>query len=114
MSKPGAGTKMCMPDRGFAFTMKLAALATLAVVGPARADDEAADLTKPTSSVSVGAAVISGDSKDRSLFTQYNGLRKDDAYFLLDFDYVKLDEATGTWTIVRGRNLGLETRELSA
>jgi MtrB/PioB family decaheme-associated outer membrane protein len=90
------------------------AVAVLSALGAARAQDPTfAELTSPDKGyVSVGAAGVSGDSEDRSLFGQYNGLRKDDAYFLLDFGYVKRDEATGTWTIVEGRNLGLETREL--
>jgi MtrB/PioB family decaheme-associated outer membrane protein len=92
------------------------ALAMLGVFGPAWADDAAvAELSKPdVAYVDVGAAGVSGDSKDRSLFGQYNGLRKDDAYLMLDFDYVKRDDATGTWTIVEGRNLGLTTREVRA
>ena len=102
-------------DRTMGFTTKLLALATLAAFGPAHAeDDAAADLAVPSSSVSVGAAGVSGDSKDRSLFGQYNGLRKDDAYLMLDFSYVKRDDATGTWTIAEGRNLGLDSRELRA
>jgi MtrB/PioB family decaheme-associated outer membrane protein len=89
------------------------ALAMLAAFGPAWADDEAViELPKPSSFVSAGAAVVTGNQKDRSLFGQYNGLRKDDAFLMLDFSYVKRDEATGTWTILEGRNLGLETREL--
>jgi MtrB/PioB family decaheme-associated outer membrane protein len=89
------------------------ALAMLAAFGPAWADDEAViELSKPSSFVSAGAAGVTGNQKDRSLFGQYNGLRKDDAFLMLDFSYVKRDEATGTWTILEGRNLGLETREL--
>jgi len=89
------------------------ALAMLAAFGPAWADDDAViELSKPSSFVSAGVAGVSGDQKDRSLFGQYNGLRKDDAFLMLDFSYVKRDEATGTWTILEGRDLGLETREL--
>jgi MtrB/PioB family decaheme-associated outer membrane protein len=89
------------------------ALAMLAAFGPAWADDEAViELSKPSSFVSAGAAGVTGNQEDRSLFGQYNGLRKDDAFLMLDFSYVKRDEATGTWTILEGRNLGLETREL--
>jgi MtrB/PioB family decaheme-associated outer membrane protein len=89
------------------------ALAMLAAFGPAWADDEAViELSKPSSFVSAGAAGVTGNQMDRSLFGQYNGLRKDDAFLMLDFSYVKRDEATGTWTILEGRNLGLETREL--
>jgi MtrB/PioB family decaheme-associated outer membrane protein len=98
------------PGSGAAF----AALALLAPLAPAHAADDAdaAQLATPQSSVSAGAGVVSGDRADRSLFGQYNGLRKDDAYLMLDFLYVKRDEDTGTWTLVEGRNLGLETREL--
>ncbi|HXZ49834.1 MAG TPA: MtrB/PioB family decaheme-associated outer membrane protein [Usitatibacter sp.] len=92
----------------------LMALAMLGVFGPAWADENAvAQLANPDEGwVSIGGAGVSGDSKDRSLFGQYNGLRKDDAYLMLDFGYVKRDPATGTWTIVEGRDLGLTTREV--
>src|SRR5512132_2969193 len=101
-------------QRKYRYARSVLALAVLSALGAARAEDPSvAELTKPDSGfVSVGAAGVSGDSADRSLFGQYRGLRKDDAYFLLDFGYVKRDEATGTWTIVEGRNLGLDTREL--
>ena len=104
---------MSKPNRNPGFSLKLVALATLAVFGPAHADDDdLAQVSQPSSSVSVGAAGVSGDRDGRSLFGQYNGLRKDDAYLMLDFTYVKRDDATGTWTLVEGRNLGLDTREL--
>ena len=92
------------------------ALAMAAAFGVAYADDAAVkELTSPDAgAVSIGGGFSSGDSKDRSLWGQYNGLRKDDANFLLDLGYVKRDEATGTWTIIQGRDLGLETPELRA
>jgi len=34
------------------------------------------------------------------------------AIFCSTFDFIKRDEATGTWTNIMGRNLGLDTREL--
>jgi len=85
-----------------------------ALLVPARAEDDAvAQLARPdVGAVGIGGTAISGDRKDRSLFTQYNGLYKDDAYLALDFDYVRRDELTGTWTIVQGRNLGLDSREV--
>ncbi len=89
------------------------ALFALAFAGAARADDEDfAKLTKPESSIGVGAAAVSGDSKDRSIWGQYNGMREDNGYLLLDFDFIKRDDKTGTWTNIMGRNLGLDTREL--
>lgn len=99
-------------ENGFRRTALAAALVAAFGATGAWAQEDIADLTKPSSSVSVGAAGVSGDSRDRSLFGQYNGLRDHDAYFLLDFDYVKRDDATGMWTIVKGRDLGLDTREL--
>jgi MtrB/PioB family decaheme-associated outer membrane protein len=82
--------------------------------GLARAEEEAdiAKLTKPESSVSVGLRAVSGNSRSRALFGQYNGMRDHDLYGLLDFDVIKLDEETGTWTNFQGSNLGLDTREL--
>lgn len=96
------------------FSQTVIALAVLAAFGPAHAEDgdDLAQLTKPESSVSVGVGAASGGEKDRALFGQYNGLRKDSVNLLLDLDYVKRNDATGTWTTVRGRNLGLDNREL--
>lgn len=102
-------------DGQFGFSKKIIALAIAAVCSPAHAQDETemAQLTKPdTAAVSVGVGAVSGDSKSRSLFGQYNGLRKDDTYLLLDLDYIKRDDATGIWTIFEGRDLGLTTREV--
>jgi len=100
-----------MKARKTELRMKLLVLAIAALHAPAYAED-AEDLATPSSVVSVGGAVVSGDSKDRSLFGQYNGLRNDDAYLMLDFDYRKRDEATGTWLMFDGRNLGLDSREV--
>ena len=62
-------------------------------------------------SVSVGGAWASGDAADRAFFGQYNGMRDQSAYGLLDFDYRRADSADGTRRLV-GSNLGLQTREL--
>lgn len=99
--------------RQLGFRRTLLAAAMLAVFAPAWAQDDAvAQLAKPdTGSVSVGPGYITGDPKDRSLFTQYNGLHEHDWNLMLDFDYIVRDEATGTWTIVQGKDLGLDTRE---
>ncbi|WP_325329155.1 MtrB/PioB family decaheme-associated outer membrane protein [Sulfuricella sp.] len=96
----------------FGFSQKLIVLSVLAAFGPAHAEEDIAQYIKPDSSVSVGLGVASGDSKDRAIFGQYNGMRKDDASLLLDFDIVKRDDATGLWTNFEGRNLGLDNREL--
>src|ERR1700682_2400542 len=102
-------------DRQFGFRKKIAVLAMAAVFSLAHAADQAdvPQLANPNiTAVSVGAGAVSGDSNTRSLFGQYNGLRKDDAYLLLDLDFIRRDDATGTWTIFEGRDLGLDTREV--
>ena len=91
------------------------AAAAMTAFGSAFAqDDDLAKLTQLESSVGVGASAVSGDQGDRSIFGQYNGMREDRGYLNLDIDYVKRDDATGTWTRFQGRNLGLDSRDLSA
>jgi hypothetical protein len=81
---------------------------------PAHGQEEAdaAALTKLESSVSLGAGIVTGNERDRSLFGQYNGLRENRGHLLLDLDYVNRDDATGFWTTLRGRNLGLDSRDV--
>ena len=106
---------MKTPKQQFGFNQKLLVLTLLAAFGAANAaDDEIAKLIKPDSAeVSVGLGMVNGDSRDRTIFGQYNGWRKDDAGLLLDFDYIRRDEATGLWTNAEGRNIGQDNRELS-
>jgi len=98
----------------FGTSQKIIALAILAVFGPANAADDVAELIKPASSIGVGAGAVSGNSSDRAIFGQYNGLREHNGVLQLDIDYLKRDDATGTWTTLQGRNLGLDNRELGA
>ncbi|HXM80714.1 MAG TPA: MtrB/PioB family decaheme-associated outer membrane protein [Burkholderiales bacterium] len=90
-------------------------LAVIGAFAPAYGQEaaDAAALTRPDSTVSLGAGLVTGNERDRSLFGQYNGLRDHRGNLLLDLDYVKRDDASGTWTTFRGRNLGLEIPELS-
>lgn len=91
------------------------ALALLLAFGQAAAgeDDEVAQLISPNSGqVSVGAGLTGGDQYDRAIWGQYNGLRKQDANLLLDFNYTTRADDTGLWTHAEGRDLGLDTREL--
>jgi len=91
----------------------LIAAAVLAAFGTAYAqDDDLASLTQLQSSIGVGVGAVSGDQGDRSIFGQFNGMRKERGYLLLDIDYAKRDDATGTWTIVTGHDIGLDSREL--
>jgi MtrB/PioB family decaheme-associated outer membrane protein len=74
-------------------------------------DNTAQELVSPDSTVSIGAGIWSGDRHQQGI---YDGMREDKAYGLLDIDINKRDDATGTWLILNGRNLGLDTRELKA
>ena len=106
---------MNLTKHNFAFNQTLLTLALLAAFGPAQAEEDLlAQLSKPESVISIGVAGVSGDSQNRSIFGQYTGLRKDSGRLLLDVDIVKRDDTTGTWTILQGRNLGLDNRELGA
>ena len=95
--------------------MKLAPLAAALLVafGSAHAQQsaEVKEMTSPDqSSITVGAGATNGQNNARR-FGQYTGLNKDGA-LLLDFETIKRDEATGTWTTLTGRDLGLDTREI--
>jgi hypothetical protein len=91
------------------------AAAVLAAFAPAHAQEgDAAALKRPDSSVRLGVGVTPGDERDRTIFGQYNGLRRDDTHLLLDLDYVRRNDATGLWTSVRGRDLGLDSRDAAA
>ena len=85
--------------------------ALLAALGPAAAA-EGADvfaLTKPESTASIGLGFADSDGRR---FGQYNGINESGAYGLLDLDLVRRDDATGTWLRFRGRDLGLDNRQL--
>jgi len=89
-------------------TLAIAVFATLGTAVAAEVD-EVTELSKPESEVSVGVGFVSDDNQR---FGQYTGLYEETAYGLLDVDFVKRDEATGTWLTLTGRNLGFDNREL--
>lgn len=102
----------------FGIRQTLIALALLAAFNPVNPhafaqESDFAPLIKPESSVSVGIGSASGDSKDRAMFGQFNGMRKNSTFALLDLDYLTRDDATGTWINLKALNLGLDTREIS-
>ena len=103
-------------EKQIGFQHTLLVLALLAAFSPAHAaDDEIAKLIRPDSTVvSAGAAILSGEQRDRSVFGQYNGWSKDNSGLLLDFELIQREDETGTWTTAEGRNLGLDNREMSA
>ncbi len=91
-------------------TVLAAALA--AATGAALAQDApVTELTKPSSSISLGAGAW---SKDRPQGGIYDGMNEKGGYGLLDASVIRRDDATGTWFSLRAQNLGLETRELRA
>ena len=71
-------------------------------------DPEIAALTRPESFISVGAGYW---TKDRPKLGTYDGMSRLGAYGLVDF-LLNTRDPTGTWFILDGRDLGLETREL--
>lgn len=95
-------------------TCKLTALsaALLAVFGNALAqDEEIKQLTQPESSVSIGAGWWNNERPEQG---QYDGMRDSGGYPLLDMDIRNRDDKTGTWFILKGRNLGLDDRDIKA
>lgn len=99
---------MTTNNRHPGFGHAVLALAMLAAFGPAHAQE-----SRMEAAVSVGAGGVSGDSADRAIFGQYNGLRPDRAYGLLDFHYNRRIESTGIWTRFQGVNVLGENRELN-
>lgn len=95
----------------FGYSRTAITAALFAAFGPVQAadGDEVSALTKPTSSAQYGLGYV---DKDNGRFGQYNGLNDKGGYGLIDFDYVKRDDATGAWLKLRARDLGLDNREL--
>lgn len=62
-----------------------------------------------TGSISVG---VGHWSDDRPVRGAYDGMRDNGAYLLLDGDFLKRNDATGTWLGLKARNLGLDNREI--
>lgn len=104
---------MAIPS-GFPFNPSVVALAALAACCSAQSQDSAlAQQTTPESSITVGAGAVGGAQRDRALIGQYNGLRPNSAYGQLELDIQQRDDASGTWTTLQGRDLGLNDRDLS-
>lgn len=94
------------------FKLTAVAAALFAAYGSALADDaEIAELSKPESSISVGAGHWSNTRQQQGMF---DGMREEGAYGLLDAEIVKRDDASGTWYIFNGERLGLDSRKFEA
>jgi MtrB/PioB family decaheme-associated outer membrane protein len=74
-----------------------------------RADEMRKDIYTLDSKLSVGIGFVSSDNRE---FGKYRGLTDQGTYGLLDLDLVTRDENDGTWFKVRGKNTGLNNREL--
>jgi len=102
----------------------LVALALAAAFAPAQAQmyqsepfvqpltTQPGQINLPESWIAVGAGWASGDPKDRSRFGMFNGLKDQDVNALIDFQWLKRDAATGSWTTFEGQNLGLDSRQV--
>lgn len=95
------------------FTKAAIALAVLAAFAPAQAAEDEKKDQVVEGSVSVGVGGVTGDSADRALFGQYNGLRSRSGHGLLDFDYYRRNDEAGTLTRFSGFNVLGDTRELN-
>ena len=92
-----------------------AALVVLALtpgVSVADSDEEIRELTQPSSQIEVGVGNVSDKS---AKFGEFNGMFKDGAYFIGNFDLRggAGDDSTFRWR-ANGSNLGLENRNLGA
>lgn len=95
--------------RVFAAAFALGAPAAGAQASP---NDALQRLISPDiTAVTIGAATVSGDNQERSLFSQYRDWRDREALLRLDLDFVRREEATGTWLSMVARDLGLKTPE---
>jgi MtrB/PioB family decaheme-associated outer membrane protein len=110
---------MTQPSRVREFSRTALALAILSAFAATAAAQDKKDEEKKSPietelTVEAGAAIQSGDERERAFWGQYNGLRFQDAVGIFNFGYSRRDVATGSLLDVYGTNLGLQTRELGA
>lgn len=78
----------------------------------AAAADDLAEFIKPDSSeISIG---VGSWSDQRMQQGKFDGMRDKGSYGTIDGHYLKRDDATGTWTSLYLKNLGLDTAEFGA
>lgn len=81
--------------------------ALLGVIAPVQAEDAVVE-----GALGLGAAGATGDHGDRALFGQYTGFASRNSTGLLDLEYYRRDDETGTLTKFQGADLIGETREM--
>ncbi len=107
--RPCLRLRASLPGTLFASSLALGATTVGAQAVP---NDGLQRLISPDiTAVTIGAAAISGDNAERSLFSQYRDWRDREAMLRLDLDFVRREEATGTWLHMVARDLGLKTPE---
>src|SRR4030095_7002513 len=98
-----------------AFSRSMIALAVCAAFTGAHAQEKKEEAKSPVetrASVEAGVSGASGNEFDRAFWGQYNGMRNQDVFGILNFDYSRRDASTGTWLGIGGKHLGLQTREI--
>jgi MtrB/PioB family decaheme-associated outer membrane protein len=88
-----------------------AALALAFGTAQAQQSDEVQALITPESHFSIGALTTSNNGRDAIRAGQYTDLNQN-INPAVEIDWNRRDEASGIWTNLQGRNLGLETQEL--
>lgn len=99
-------------DLRSALRLSAVASALLTIYGGAQAQDasdEIVRLSRPESTIQFGLGYVDNDNLRYGMF---RGLQQSGAYGILNLDVVGREDQTGTIYKVRGRNLGLDTREL--
>src|SRR5580765_7223346 len=99
-------------EQARAFSRSVIALAVCAAVTGVHAQDKKEEEKSPVetrASVEAGVSAASGNELDRAFWGQYNGMRNQDAFGILNLDYSRRDASTGTWLDIVGNNLGLQT-----
>lgn len=96
------------------FALTSLATALITVYGPAIAADDVDtnQLSKPSSSVSVGVGGLMGD--DRRQLGIVGGLHDTGGYLLFDADINQRNDETGTWQTLSIVNGGMNSREIRA
>jgi MtrB/PioB family decaheme-associated outer membrane protein len=97
----------------FEFKLLPVAAAILLAYGNAYAEEssEVRSLMTPETFASIGVSSVNS-ATDAKRFAEYTGLNQRFSP-LLEFEINKRNEADGLWTIMKGRNLGTETGEMS-
>ena len=100
-----------MTTHPHAFRISILSTSLLAAFDAAYAQDATvAELKQPESFISIGAGYW---TKDRPHEGMFDGMQKGGkGYGLFDFDLVKRNDETATWLTLRGRDLGLNTRDI--